>query len=118
VVTGFTAGIAVIIASSQIGDFLGLHVQAPADFLKKWAAWLPAIGRTSWPTLGLGLGTLLLIVALRRLAPRLPAYLIAILAGALAARWLHLPVETVGDRFPDMPTGLPAPRLPEFSLAM
>src|SRR5207253_11372667 len=71
VVTGFTAGIAVIIASSQIGDFLGLHVQAPADFLEKWAAWLPAIGRTSWPTLGLGLGTLLLIVALRRLAPRL-----------------------------------------------
>jgi SulP family sulfate permease len=118
VVTGFTAGIAVIIASSQVGDFLGLHVQAPADFIEKWGAYLPAIGRTSWATLGLGLGTLLLIVALRRLAPRLPAYLIAILVGALAARWLHLPVETVGDRFPDMPTGLPAPQLPQFSLAM
>ena len=118
VVTGFTAGIAVIIASSQIGDFLGLHVQAPADFLEKWAAYLPAIGGTSWPTLGLGLGTLALIVALRRVAPKLPAYLIAILAVALAARWLHLPVETVGDRFPSMPTGLPAPRLPEFSFAM
>jgi len=52
------------------------------------------------------------------LAPKLPAYLIAILAGALAAWWLHLPVETVGDRFPTMPTGLPAPRLPEFSFAM
>jgi SulP family sulfate permease len=118
VITGFTAGIAVIIASSQIGDFLGLHVQAPADFIEKWGAYLPAIGGTSWATLGLGLGTLLLIVALRKLAPRLPAYLIAILAGALAARWLHLPVETVGDRFPDMPTGLPAPQLPQFSLAM
>jgi SulP family sulfate permease len=118
VVTGFTAGIAVIIASSQIGDFFGLHVQAPADFLEKWGAYLPAIGQTSWPTLGLGLGTLLLIVALRRLAPRLPAYLIVILTGALVARWLHLPVETVGDRFPHMPAGLPAPRFPQFSLAM
>jgi SulP family sulfate permease len=118
VVTGFTAGIAVIIASSQIGDFLGLHVQAPADFLDKWGVYLPAIGQTSRATLALGLGTLLLIVALRKFAPRLPAYLIAILAGAVAARWLHLPVETVGDRFPDMPTGLPAPQLPQFSLAM
>ena len=118
VITGFTAGIAVIIATSQVGDFLGLHVQAPAEFIDKWAAYLPEIGQASWPTLGLGLGTLLLILALRKLAPRLPAYLIVILAGALAARFLHLPVETVGDRFPNMPTGLPAPQLPQFSLAM
>jgi SulP family sulfate permease len=118
VVTGFTAGIAVIIATSQVGDFLGLHVQAPAEFLEKWAAYLGAIRHVSWPTLGLGLGTLLVIIALRKLAPKLPAYLIAILAGTLAARWLHLPVETVGDRFPAMPGGLPVPQLPEFSLAM
>jgi SulP family sulfate permease len=118
VVTGFTAGIAAIIASSQVGDFLGLHVAAPAQFLEKWGAWLGAMGRTSPATLGLGCGTLLLIVVLRRFAPRLPAYLIAILAGALAAWWLHLPVETVGDRFPSMPTGLPAPHLPEFSFAL
>lgn len=118
VVTGFTAGIAVIIASSQIGDFLGLHVQAPAEFLEKWSAYLSAIGQASGPTFGLGLGTLLLIVALRRLVPKWPAYLIAILLGTFAARFLQLPVETVGDRFPNMPTGLPAPHLPEFSLAM
>ncbi len=118
VVTGFTAGIAVIIASSQIGDFLGLHVEAPAEFLEKWGAWLGAIRGTSVTTLGLGLGTLVLIVMLRRLAPKLPAYLIAILTGALAAWWLQLPIETVGDRFPAMPTGLPAPHLPEFSFAM
>lgn len=118
VVTGFTAGIAVIIASSQIGDFLGLHVQAPADFLEKWGAYLGAIRETSWPTFGLGLGTLILIVMLRKFVPKLPAYLVAILASTLAARFLHLPVETVGDRFPAMPTGLPVPQLPEFSLAM
>src|SRR3954466_9837730 len=52
VVTGFTAGIAVIIASSQIGDFLGLHVPAPADFLEKWSIYLGVLRQTSWPALG------------------------------------------------------------------
>lgn len=118
VVTGFTAGIAVIIATSQVPDFLGLRVAAPADFVDKWSAYFSALRATSPAALGLGLGTLALIVSLRRLAPRLPAYLIAILAGALAAYWLRLPVETVGDRFPAMPTGLPVPALPEFSLGL
>lgn len=118
VVTGFTAGIAVIIATSQLADFAGLRVEAPADFLGRWTAYLAAAGRVGPAALALGTGTLLLLVALRRWAPRLPAYLIAILAGALAAWWLRLPVETVGDRFPAMPTDLPRPMPPEFSLAL
>jgi SulP family sulfate permease len=118
VVTGFTAGIAIIIASSQIGDFLGLRVQAPVDFLEKWAAYLGALEGVNLAALGVGVGTLALLVALRRFAPRLPAYLIAILAGTGAALWLQLPVETVGDRFPAMPTGLAAPHLPQVSPAL
>jgi SulP family sulfate permease len=118
VVTGFTAGIAVIIASSQIGDFLGLHLQAPVDFIEKWAAYFRAFDRIDPATVGIGLGTLALLIGLRRLAPRLPAYLIAILAGTLAAAWLHLPVETVGSRFPAMPTGLSLPQMPAVSPAL
>jgi SulP family sulfate permease len=118
VVTGFTAGIAVIIASSQIGDFLGLHLRAPVDFIEKWTAYLHALDRVDLATVGIGLGTLALLVGLRRLAPRLPAYLIAILAGTAASVLLHLPVETVGSRFPAMPTGLSAPQLPHLSLAL
>jgi SulP family sulfate permease len=118
VVTGFTAGIAVIIASSQIGDFLGLHVSAPVDFIEKWAAYLGVLDGIDPAAFGIGFGTLALLVALRRLTPRLPAYLIAILAGTAAAAWLHLPVETVGDRFPAMPTGLGAPHLPHVTLAL
>ncbi|MDE2435816.1 MAG: STAS domain-containing protein [Sphingomonadales bacterium] len=119
VVTGFTAGIAVIIASSQIGDFLGLKAgKVPAEFLGKWEAYLHAIGTVSGPTLAVGAGTLTLILALRRYAPRLPGYLIAVIAAALAVILLHLPVETVGQRFPNMPTTLPAPHLPAFSPAM
>ena len=119
VVTGFTAGIAVIIASSQIGDFLGLAARdVPAEFVEKWIAYIGALGTTNLASLGIGLGTLLIIVGVRRWAPKLPAYLLAILAGTFAALLLGLPVETVGDRFPAMPTGLPAPQLPVFTLDM
>jgi SulP family sulfate permease len=119
VVTGFTAGIAVIIASSQIGDFLGLKAgQVPAEFLGKWQAYAEAIGTVSLPTVAIGGGTLTLIVLLRKFAPRLPVYLVTIIIAALAAALLTLPVETVGQRFPAMPTTLPAPHLPAFSLAM
>jgi SulP family sulfate permease len=119
VVTGFTAGIAVIIASSQVGDFLGLTTGAlPADFIPKWGAYLSALGTTSPYTLGVGCGTLLMIVLLRRFAPQLPAFLIALLLASLAVALLHLPVITVGDRFPAMPTGIPAPHLPQMSLSL
>ncbi|MFM5923564.1 MAG: SulP family inorganic anion transporter [Novosphingobium sp.] len=119
VVTGFTAGIAVIIASSQIGDFLGLHAgKVPAEFLGKWQTYLGALDTLSWPTLGVGMATLGLILGLRRIDPRIPGYLVAVIAAALAVLLLHLPVETVGQRFPAMPTTLPAPQIPSFSLAM
>lgn len=119
VVTGFTAGIAIIIASSQVGDFLGLRAgKVPADFIPKWGAYLRAFGTLNPATLGLGLGTLALILLLRRFVPRAPFYLIAIAVGTLAAALLHLPVETVGQRFPAMPTGLPVPHMPKLSLGL
>lgn len=119
VVTGFTAGIAVIIASSQIGDFLGLNAgTVPAEFIGKWEAYLGSFDTLSQPATLIGAGTLALILILKRLNPRLPGYLIGIITASLAVTWLALPVETVGDRFPDMPTSLPAPHLPAFSLAM
>lgn len=119
VVTGFTAGIAVIIASSQIGDFLGLQAgKVPAEFLGKWEAYLAAIGTTNWFALGVGAGSLAVILLLKRINPRLPGYLIAIAVASLAVLLLGLPVETVGARFPDMPTSLPMPEMPRFTLPM
>jgi SulP family sulfate permease len=119
VVTGFTAGIAVIIASSQVGDFLGLSTgKVPADFIGKWSAYLGSLGTMHWPTVCVGGGTLALILLLRRFAPQLPAFLIALLVATLAVLLLHLPVVTVGERFPAMPTGIPAPHVPAMSLAL
>ena len=119
VVTGFTAGIAVIIASSQIGDFLGLDVgKVPAEFIAKWGAYLGGLNTINWSALGVGASALAVILLLRRFAPKLPGYLIAILVASLGAWLLHVPVETVGDRFPAMPTMIPPPHIPAFSLEL
>jgi SulP family sulfate permease len=118
VITGFTAGIAVIIASSQIRDFLGLAIaDPPADFLPKWIAYAQGAGSIDPSTAAVGLGSLALLVVLRRFAPRLPAYLLLILVGSALVFLLHVPVDTIGSRFPDMPHGIPAPSLPAFSFA-
>ena len=119
VVTGFTAGIAVIIASSQIGDFLGLDAgKVPPEFMAKLQVYIGAAHTISWPTLGVGGATLATILLLRRYAPQWPAFLLALLLAGTAVAWLDLQVATVGERFPAMPTGLPVPHIPDFSLAL
>lgn len=118
VVTGFTAGIAVIIATSQVKDFLGLSLASvPADFLPKWQAYFDVIQSTQLTTVCVGVGALATIILLRKLSPRLPGFLIAVLLTSIIVAALKLPVDTVGSRFPHMPVGLPRPSLPNFSFA-
>ncbi|MBL0768249.1 STAS domain-containing protein [Sphingopyxis sp. DHUNG17] len=117
VVTGFTAGIAVIIASSQVKDFLGLSVaEVPADFLARWHTLLEALDTFDPVTLAVGIAALTIIVGLRRLAPRFPAFLIAIVATSAAVAHFRLPVDTVGTSFPGITAGLPVPSIPDLSL--
>jgi SulP family sulfate permease len=118
VVTGFTAGIAVIIASSQVKDFLGLSIdEVPADFVPKWQSYLGAVSTIDVATVAVGVGALAIIIALRKLAPKLPGFLIAVVVSSLAVALLKLPVDTIGSRFPEIPAGLPMPSLPEISFA-
>ncbi len=117
VVTGFTAGIAVIIATSQVSDILGLRIQgAPADFIPKWMAYADAIDTADLATIAVGACTLALIIVCRKVAPKAPGYLIGIVAAAAAVHVLALNVDTIGSRFPDMPDGLPMPAMPAFTL--
>jgi SulP family sulfate permease len=118
VTVGFTAGIAVIIFASQIKDLLGLTlVHEPGRLLKK----IPALwhaGPTLTPAaMALSLGTVAVIVALRRLRPHWPGMLIALGLAALATALLHLPVETIQSRFGGVPSALPLPRLPDITTA-
>jgi len=119
VITGFTAGIAVIIAASQLGDFLGLRAgEVPAEFLARLRAYGGAIGTFEWLTFAVGASTLAMILMLRRFAAKLPAYLIAVLVISAGAALFDLSVATVGSRFPAMPTTIPAPHIPGFSFAL
>jgi sulfate permease, SulP family len=116
VVTGFTSGIAVIIFSSQIGDIFGLSLtNVPADFAAKWGAFWNARGSFNPWAAGVALGALAIIVGLRRMAPKQPGFLIAVVAVSLLVYLLNLPVDTIGSRFGGIPGSLPAPHWPEIS---
>ncbi len=116
VVAGFTTGIAVIIFTSQVGEVLGLHIaDLPADVAGKWSAYAAHLGATEPMTLAIALGALALIVGLRRVAPQLPGFLIAVVLSAVAVALFALPVETIATRFGGIPSALPAPSLPPVS---
>jgi len=116
VVTGFTSGIALIIFSSQVKDLLGLNIEKiPANFIDKWVLYgenLHTIHIQSVIVSGLSLA---LILALRRFAPKWPAFLIAIVAGSAATWALGLDVDTIGTRFGGIPQSLPMPSWPALS---
>lgn len=116
VITGFTAGIAVIIASCQVKDFLGLVMpQVPSDFVSKWAAYLSALPTMRGASVLVGATCLGLIIVLKHVAPRWPAYLSVVCVGALGVSIFSLPVETIGTHFPHILSSLPAPQMPVFS---
>jgi SulP family sulfate permease len=116
VVNGFTIGIGVIIATSQVQDFLGLRLEnPPADFLEKVPALLGAANTVSVAAVLIALVTLVLIVGLRRLAPRFPGLIVAVGVGSALVVFLSLPVDTLGSRFGALPSQLPWPTLPDLS---
>ena len=117
VITGFTTGIAVIIASSQVMDFLGLTIKdAPADFIGKWSAYFNNIYDASPHALAIGLLGLFIIIACKKISSKIPAYLVVILVLSILVYALKLPVDTIGTRFPDLPKGLPEPVFPSITL--
>ncbi len=118
VTVGFTAGIAVIIFASQVKELLGLDiVNEPAALLAKVMAIWDSIYSIKPLTVGLSLLSLGIILGLRRLRPKWPGLLIAVAVTAALTAMLHLDVATVGSRFGGIPSTLPAPMLPAFSLA-
>jgi SulP family sulfate permease len=118
VTIGFTAGIAVIIAASQVKDLLGLTLaHEPADLLPKVEALWGAIGTVHTPTVAITLFSVAVIALLRKLRPHWPSFLIAVAAAAAVSFALHLDVATVGSRFGALPNMVPPPSLPAFSFA-
>jgi sulfate permease, SulP family len=116
VITGFTAGIAVSIFSSQVKDMLGLEMDAvPAEFLARWAAYAKHIATTQPAAVALTVLGLGVLMGLRKWKPNWPSFLIALLACTLACAAFALPAETIGSKFGALPSALPTfdfPRIP------
>lgn len=129
VTTGFTAGIATTIVASQLKDFLGLRlvgpdgapVGVPAEFVPKLQVFAQFAETTDWRTVAVGGGSLAVLIALRRVIPKVPGAIVAVVLSSLAVAALGWgadaggTVETIGSRFGGIPHSLPAPRVPALS---
>ena len=115
VVIGFTNGIAILIASTQIKDFFGLKTGAvPSEFLPRMTLLAEHFNSLNPAALGLGLGTLAMLLVLPRFFKRIPASIVALLVCTGISVVFHLPVETIGSKFGGIPQGLPPFAIPNF----
>ena len=118
VTVGFTAGIAVIIFASQLSELFGLTLpgKEPGPLVEKLEALASASGTFNLPSFGIALITILIIALVKQYRPNWPSLLIAVCAASVFAAILSLPVATVGSRFGGIPSSLPSPALPVFSI--
>jgi SulP family sulfate permease len=119
VVVGFTNGIAVIIASTQIKDFFGLKVdKVPGEFLGRLETLARNFRTISSQETGLACLALLIIIVFAKYFKRIPGYIVALFVGTLLVWALRLPVETIGTRFGGIPSGMPSLHIPKFHVDM
>jgi SulP family sulfate permease len=117
VVVGFTNGIAVLIASTQIKDFFGLQTgPVPGDFAGRMKILAMSMGTLSLTSTLLGVFGISIILLCTRYVKRVPGYVVALFAGTILVWVLKLPVETIGTRFGGIPSGLPSFKIPTFRL--
>jgi SulP family sulfate permease len=115
VVIGFTNGIAVLIASTQIKDFFGLKIdKVPGEFAARISALAHNFSTFSPLETALGVASLAVIVFFRRYVQRVPGYIVVLFAATAAVVAFKLPVQTIGTRFGGIPSGFPPIHIPQF----
>lgn len=123
IVVGFTAGIALTIFSTQINDFMGLGLKnMPSEFIPKWGVYFQNFDHIHWTTFIVGLVSLLIIIVTPKISKKLPGALIAIIIVTAAMYFLQLVypelhVDTIGDRFGNLPTDIPEPHGFELNMS-
>ena len=122
VIVGFTAGIAVTIFSTQMNDLFGMGIQdAPADFIHKWICYFQHWRDINWWAFAIGIASLLIIMFSTKLSKKIPGSLLAIVLMTLVVWLLRkfggiTSITTIGDLY-TLPSGMPAPHLPELNLS-
>lgn len=117
VVVGFTSGIALLIFSTQIKDFLGLQIkQVPSDFHEKWIIYFENFSTINLNVLGIAILALVIMIFWPRVTHRIPGSLIAIIVTTLLVIIFKLPVDTIGSRFGEISSELPSPGFYDINL--
>lgn len=115
VVVGFTNGIAILIASTQIRDFLGLRMEhVPGDFFHRLGAIAQNFNTLNWAATTVGTASLLVMIACLRFFKRIPGAIVVCFGSILAVSLFHIPIETIGTRFGGIPSGLPHVAVPKL----
>ena len=119
VIVGFTNGIAILIASTQLKDFFGLRLdQVPGDFFHRMAALARAFPTLNWEATLLAVISLALMISCQKYARRVPGAILVCFGATAAVALLHLGVETIGTRFGGIPKGLPHFVVPQLHYDM
>jgi SulP family sulfate permease len=115
VIIGFTNGIAILIASTQIRDFFGLEIdKIPGVFSLRIETLAMHFGSLNYRATALALVTVAILVICRLVSNRIPGAIVALLVGTVSVMLFKLPVETIGSRFGGIPSGLPHFAMPRF----
>lgn len=115
-VVGFTSGIALIIFSSQINDFLGLSIgQVPADFIDKWAVYFDNLHNINWYAISIATTTVLITLHFQKIIKKIPGSIIAIVLATIFVQVFEIPVDTIESNFGNIPNSLGLPSIPNVS---
>ena len=116
---GFTSGIALIIAVTQLKDFFGLTLKtAPHGITDRFGAYFQAADTMNPYALGIGVLSMLIILLFPKITKKIPGSIIAIIVSTIVVKVFDLPVDTIGKLFGDMPSSLPKPALPAIDMQM
>ncbi len=115
-IVGFTSGIALIILSSQINDFFGLHIaKVPADFIDKWKVYFENINRINWYAISIALATVIITIYFQKIVKKIPGSIVAILVSTIAVQVFDIPVDTIESNFGEIPNHLSLPHIPNVN---
>ncbi len=118
ITVGFTAGIAVTLFSTQLNDFLGLNLDGvPSEFLSKWAVYIQNFDKINWYAVIIGVVCIAVIMLWDRMNKKIPGSLIALVLSTVVVMLFDIPVETIGSKFGEIPSGLPMPSIPSFDFS-
>lgn len=117
ITTGFTSGIAIIIFSTQIKDFLGLEISnIPSEFIAKWHVYLSNLNKINYQALFIGVLTIAIIMYWPKINQKIPGTLIAIIVSTILAKMFHIDIATIETQFGEISGSIPVPSFPHISM--